>query len=137
MSCTVSFSVCPICKTPVTFGGGITTVKDFLSSGVELKYLFDFQCDVHFSSIDLGSKFFDSSILAFNFWFKYFVPGFNKSIQLFCTRMTRLKRMTTDYFFFSEPRFNIKLDKSVVSVSSVFETGRKFTGFRVDGETHG
>jgi len=51
--------------------------------------------------------------------------------------MTRLKRMTTDYFFFSEPRFNIKLDKSVVSVSSVFETGRKFTGFRVDGETHG
>src|SRR5687768_3083306 len=54
-----------MCNTPVTFGGGITTVNGGRSSGVELKYRFDFQCDVHFSSIDFGSKFFDSSISYF------------------------------------------------------------------------
>ena len=31
----VLFNMCPICKTPVTFGGGITTVYDSLSSGSE------------------------------------------------------------------------------------------------------
>src|SRR5688572_163385 len=58
-----------MCNTPVTFGGGMTTVNGGQSSGVELKYRFDFQCDVHFSSIDLGSKFFDNSIFSMLFYF--------------------------------------------------------------------
>jgi hypothetical protein len=65
-----------MCNTPVTFGGGITTVKGSLSSGVELKYLFDFQCDVHFSSIGPGSKFFDSSI---SLLLIYHIPGVRNS----------------------------------------------------------
>ncbi len=48
MSCTVSLRVWPMCNTPVTLGGGITTVNGLRSSGVLLKYLFDFQCLLHF-----------------------------------------------------------------------------------------
>src|ERR1700712_5737945 len=58
-SCTVSLSVWPICNTPVTFGGGITTVKGFLLSGTLLKYPLSIQCLYHFSSIVFGSKFFE------------------------------------------------------------------------------
>ena len=36
-SCKVLFNICPICNTPVTFGGGITIVYASLSSGLELK----------------------------------------------------------------------------------------------------
>src|SRR4030095_1925490 len=79
ISCTVSFSVCPMCKTPVTLGGGITTVKGFLSSGVELKYLLAFQCAVHFSSIAPGSKFFDNSICSILF---FYFPRFSNSNHL-------------------------------------------------------
>ncbi len=54
ISCTVSLRVCPICSTPVTLGGGITTVKGLRPSGTLLKYFFSFQCAVHFSSTAAG-----------------------------------------------------------------------------------
>ena len=39
----VLFIICPMCKTPVTFGGGITIVKGSRSSGVDLNSLLSSQ----------------------------------------------------------------------------------------------
>ena len=47
---------------PVTFGGGITTVKGSLSSGVLLKKPDSVQCLYHFSSDSLKLKFLLSSM---------------------------------------------------------------------------
>src|SRR4051812_35531438 len=54
MSCTVSLRVCPMCNTPVTFGGGITMVYGGLSSGELLKYFLSIQCLYHLSSVFAG-----------------------------------------------------------------------------------
>src|SRR5690606_24342323 len=54
MSCTVELRVCPMCNTPVTLGGGMTTVNGFLLSGVLLKYFFAFQCWLHLLSAESG-----------------------------------------------------------------------------------
>src|SRR4051812_3931227 len=54
ISCTVSLSVWPICSTPVTLGGGITTVYAGLSSGLLLKYCCSIQCLYHLSSVAEG-----------------------------------------------------------------------------------
>jgi hypothetical protein len=43
-----------MCKTPVTLGGGITTVKGSRWSGTDLKYPFSIQLWYHFSSIAAG-----------------------------------------------------------------------------------
>ena len=50
-SCKELFNACPICKEPVTFGGGITIVKDFfVLSGLEENVLFSIQYFTHFCS---------------------------------------------------------------------------------------
>ena len=51
MSVKTLSSACPICKLPVTFGGGITIVKDFLLLSIlEENVLFSIQYFTHFSS---------------------------------------------------------------------------------------
>src|SRR5262249_41786732 len=54
ISCMVLFRQCPIWSTPVTLGGGITTVYGSLSSGTLSKYPFSSQCWYHLSSVSLG-----------------------------------------------------------------------------------
>jgi hypothetical protein len=51
-----------MCNTPVTLGGGITTVNAGRPSGLLLKYRWLSQCLYHLSSIALGSKFLVNSI---------------------------------------------------------------------------
>jgi len=46
-----------------------------------------------------------------------------------------MTRMTTEDFYFAESGFNNKLCKSILSVSSVCQTGGKFTFFQLDNET--
>jgi hypothetical protein len=52
-----------MCNTPVTLGGGITTVNGGLSSGLLLKYLLSSQCKYHLSSSSFGSKFLEREVL--------------------------------------------------------------------------
>ena len=50
MSWIVSLSMCPMCNTPVTLGGGITTVYGFRPSGLELNSLCSIQYLYHLLS---------------------------------------------------------------------------------------
>src|SRR5690606_14270008 len=53
-SCMVLLSMCPMCNTPVTFGGGITMVYGSLSSGTEQKNFQFILLVYHFSSTSFG-----------------------------------------------------------------------------------
>ena len=52
-----------MCKTPVTFGGGITMVYGSRSSGSEWKYPFSIQYPYHLSSVWVGSYFAAISLI--------------------------------------------------------------------------
>ena len=53
-----------MCSTPVTFGGGINTVKGSrLSSGFDSKKSCFFQCLYHFSSTSAGLYLVDNSLI--------------------------------------------------------------------------
>ena len=54
--------MCPICKIPVTFGGGITIVNGGFLFGVEAKKLLSIQNLYHLDSKVFESKFFEISI---------------------------------------------------------------------------
>src|SRR4030067_597050 len=63
MSCRVISSAWPICKDPVTFGGGMTMQYAGLSLfDSALKYSFSIQKSYHFFSISLGSYLFSSML---------------------------------------------------------------------------
>ena len=64
----VLFSICPIWSTPVTFGGGITTVYGSRPSGLLLNNLLLSQYSYHLDSTACGSYLLASSII-FNLLF--------------------------------------------------------------------
>jgi len=63
-SCMVLFSTCPMCNTPVTFGGGITIVYGSRPSGSEWKNFFSTQYLYQRSSAAAGSYIFEISIVS-------------------------------------------------------------------------
>ena len=62
MSCMVLFSMWPMCKTPVTLGGGMTMVYGSRPSGLLLNILLSIQYLYHLASTACGSYLLANSI---------------------------------------------------------------------------
>ena len=62
ISCRVLFSICPMWRSPVTLGGGITIVNGSFSFGNDLKRLFSIQKEYHFFSVSIWLYFGGSCI---------------------------------------------------------------------------
>ena len=63
----VLLSMCPMCSTPVTLGGGMTTVYGSRPSGVEWNNWWSSQYWYHFDSMSVGLYLLASSI-SIGFW---------------------------------------------------------------------